>query len=202
MIYSLTGTLLEKSVQDAVIECAGVGYLVAIPGTAAGALPAVGEKATLFTSLHISENDVSLFGFATPEDRTMFLLLTGVSGVGPKVGLALLSALAPGKIALAVSAGDFKTLTAASGVGPKLAQRLVLELRDKLAAWAGGGVTLADVQAATSPQPGNLPAHAVAALVNLGYSQSEAAAAVSGIDPALPLAEIIRLALRSAGNKP
>ncbi len=201
MIYSLSGIVLEKSVSEAVIECAGVGYLVAIPGTAAGALPAVGEKATLYTSLHVSENDVSLFGFASPEDRSMFLMLTGVSGVGPKVGLAMLSALSPAKIALAVSAGDFKTLTAANGVGPKLAQRLVLELRDKLAAWQSGGLTLADVQAVAAPESGNLPAQAVAALVNLGYSQSEAAAAVSSIDPCLPLAEIIRLALRSAGGK-
>ncbi len=201
MIYSLSGVLLEKSVCEAVIECAGVGYLVSIPGTAAGALPAVGEKATLFTSLHVSENDVSLYGFATAEDRSMFLMLTGVSGVGPKVALAILSSLSPGKIALAVSAGDYKTLTAANGVGPKLAQRLVLELRDKLAAWQSEGITLADVQAVAAPQAGNLPGQAVAALVNLGYSQSEAAAAVSSIDPSLPLAEIIRLALRSAGGK-
>ena len=197
MIYSLSGTLLEKTVSGAVIECAGVGYLVSIPGSAAGALPAVGEKATLFTSLHVSENDVSLYGFSTLADREMFSLLTGVSGVGPKVGLAILSAIAPGQIALAVSAGDFKSLTAANGVGPKLAQRLVLELRDKLGAWQSTGVSLDDVQPrATSGSAGQ----AVAALVSLGYSQSEAAAAVASIDPSLPLAEVIRLALRSVGG--
>ncbi len=192
---------MEKTVSEAVIECAGVGYLVAIPGSAAGALPAVGETATLFTSLHVSENDVQLFGFASLGERTMFLLLTGVSGVGPKVALAMLSALKPGQIALAVSSGDFKTLTAANGVGPKLAQRLVLELRDKVAGYGAGGVNLADVQAAAQPDNANPAGQAVAALVSLGYSQSEAAGVVAGIDPGLPLAEIIRLALRSVGGK-
>ena len=201
MIYSLRGTLLEKSLSEAVIECAGVGYLVQIPATAAGALPAVGENATLFTSLHVTENDVSLFGFASAQDRAMFQTLTGVSGVGPKVGLAILSALAPGQIALAVGAGDYKTLTAANGVGPKLAQRLVLELRDKLAAWQPEGVSLADLQQVSSPEGGGTAGQAVAALVSLGYSQSEAARAISELDTTLPLAELIRLALRSMGGK-
>ncbi|MDL2253567.1 Holliday junction branch migration protein RuvA [Ruminococcaceae bacterium OttesenSCG-928-I18] len=202
MIYSLRGTLLEKTVSEAVIECGGVGYLASISATAAGALPAVGSEATLYTCLHVSENDMGLFGFATLEDRAMFQLLTGVSGVGPKVALAILSALSPGQVALAVSAGDYKSLTVANGVGPKLAQRLVLELKDKMAAYAEpGGVSLEEVQQTAAPGQGNTAAKAVAALVSLGYSQMEAAQAVAAVDPGLPLAEVIRLALKSVGGK-
>ncbi len=196
MIYSLTGRILEKVPGSAVVECGGVGYLVGMPVPDIGALPAVGEEATLYTYLHISDNDVSLFGFAAREGREMFITLTSVSGVGPKVGLAILSALSPGNIALAVSAGDHKAFTAANGVGPKLAQRLVLELKDKVAKGFGaGGLSMADVAAVSLPQAGGT-AQAVAALASLGYTQSEAAAAVAQIDPTLPTAEIIRLALR------
>lgn len=200
MIYSLTGRILEKTGAEAVIECAGVGYLVRMSGPALGALPAVGQQGTVYTHMNVSENDVSLFGFATPEERAMFLLLTGVSGVGPKVGVAILSALSPGQVALAASAGDFKAFTAASGVGPKLAQRIVLELKDKVSGGkAGGGITLADVAQAAGPA--GAASQAVAALTALGYTQSEAAAAVAPIDPALPVAEMVRLALREMGKR-
>ena len=200
MIYLLRGTLLEKTVSEAVVECGGVGYLAAISGRTAGALPAVGETVTLYTSLQVSENEVSLFGFASVEDRTMFLMLTGVSGVGPKVGLGILTALEPGQIALAVAAGDFKTLTAANGVGPKLAQRLVLELKDKVASYATADAGLDAVQQMASLGGDNAAAQAVAALVSLGYSQAEAAQAVAVVDPGLPVAEVIRLALKSVGG--
>ncbi len=200
MIYSLSGTLSEKGPSETVIECAGVGYLVTVSAAALGALPAVGDNATLYTSLHLSENDISLYGFANSGERGMFLMLVGVSGVGPKAALAILSALSPEKVSLAVATGDHKTLTAANGVGPKLAQRIVLELKDKLLAFQPGGVSLDDVQHTASPQGGDQSAKAVAALVSLGYSQSEAALAVAGIDAALPLTEIIRLALRSMGK--
>lgn len=132
MIYCLTGKLLEKAPDYAVVSCGGVGYLAAIPSTTAGALPAVGDTCTLYTCMNVTENDVSLFGFADKESQTMFRLLTGVSGVGPKVGLAILSVLSPDRVVLAISAGDHKAFTAASGVGPKLGQRIVLELKDKV----------------------------------------------------------------------
>ncbi len=201
MIYSLRGELLEKGPGEAVIECAGVGYLVAISAAALGALPAMGEQAMLYTSLHLSENDASLYGFATQNERAMFLLLVGVSGVGPKAALSILSALSPDKISLAVASGDHKTLTAANGVGPKLAQRIVLELKDKLAAWQPSGVSLDDVQNVSAAQVESGAGQAIAALVSLGYSQSEAARVVATIDINLPLSEIIRLALRSMGGK-
>ncbi len=201
MIYSLSGTLLEKNETETVIECAGVGYLVAVSAAALGCLPAVGEHATVYTSLHLSDNDASLYGFANPAERAMFLMLTSVSGVGPKVALAVLSTLTPEKISLVVAAGDYKTLTGANGVGPKLAQRMVLELKDKLSAWQVGGVVPQDIQSAVNLQEGTQTGQAVAALVNLGYSQSEAATVVAGLDTSLPLPELIRLALRYIGKK-
>lgn len=195
MIYSLTGKLLEKNTGEVVIECGGVGYLVRITGPASGALPPVGENATIYTYLAVSENDVSLYGFAHSVERQMFILLTGVSGVGPKVGLSILGALSPDQIVLAVSAGDHKAFTAASGVGPKLGQRLVLELKDKVAKGISqGGLTAQDLSVAASTG-GGAPTQAVAALVSLGYTHSEAAGAVSRIDQGLPVQEIIRLAL-------
>lgn len=200
MIDSLQGVLLHAVPGEAVIQCGGVGYLVHTPVGTVGALPSTGEEAMLYTHLAVGENDISLFGFATQDERRMFGLLTGVSGVGPKVGLAILSALSADQIVLAVSAGDHKAFTAASGVGPKLAQRLVLELKDKVAkGFDTGGLSLQGVAAATSGAAGG-SAQAIAALASLGYTQSEAAAAVAQIDPGLPVAEIIRLALQGLGR--
>ena len=181
-----------------VIECAGVGYEVRVPLSAASALPAQGAQATLYTFLNVSENDISLFGFLTAADRQMFRLLTGVSGVGPKVGLAILSALSCDRVALAISAGDAKAFTAASGVGPKLGQRIVLELKDKVGKGLVGEVTAGDLAPAT---PVGGAAQAVAALCALGYNQSEAAQAITRLDPSLPVEELVRLALRSMAGK-
>lgn len=200
MIYCLTGKVLKKTLDSAVISCGGVGYLAQVPAGVAAALPAPGAEATLYTVMNVTENDVSLFGFASEEQRRCFLLLTGVSGVGPKAGLAILSVLAPERALLAISAGDYKAFTAASGVGPKLAQRIVLELKDKVGKGMVDGVSLADVSgAAAAPAAG--AAQAIAALVSLGYSQSEAALAVTKIDETLPVEEIIKIALRSMAGR-
>ena len=116
MIYCLNGKILKKSLDQVVISCAGVGYQVQVPSSVAGALPAVGQEATLYTCMNVTESDVSLFGFADEEQQACFKMLTAVSGVGPKVGLAILSVLSPQRIALAASAGDHKAFKAASGV--------------------------------------------------------------------------------------
>ena len=201
MIYSLTGKVLEKSLDRVVIQCGGVGYEVGVPASVAGALAPVGSEATLYTHLNITENDVSLFGFADPESRKMFLMLIGVSGVGPKAGMAILSVLSPDRIALAISAADHKAFTAAQGVGPKLAQRIVLELKDKVGkGLAESGITLADVSRAAKA-PDAAVGQAIAALTTLGYTQSEAATAVAGLDASLPAEELIRQALRSMAGK-
>ncbi|MBM6716945.1 Holliday junction branch migration protein RuvA [Gemmiger formicilis] len=195
MIYCLNGKVLKKTLDTVVISCAGVGYLAQVPLSTAEALPAPGKEATLYTVMSVSENDVSLYGFATEDQRACFKMLTGVSGVGPKAALAILSVMSPEKVALAASSGDHKAFTAANGVGPKLAQRIALELKDKVGKGLAAGTGFAgNVSAAPAPQ--SAPAQAVAALVSLGYSTSDAAAAVARVDDTLPVQDIIKIALR------
>ena len=202
MIYCLTGKIVKKSMSAVVLSCGGVGYYAQCPASVAGALPGVGQETTLYTVMSVTENDVSLYGFATEEQQACFEMLTAVSGVGPKVGLAILSVMEPDRVALAISAGDHKAFKAASGVGPKLAQRIVLELKDKVAKGFVDGISLEDVAGASADtQASQGSSQAIAALVSLGYSQSEAALAVSKIDAALPVEEIIKLALRSMAGR-
>ena len=202
MIYCLTGKIVKKSMNAVVLSCGGVGYYAQCPASVAGALPGVGKEATIYTVMSITENDVSLYGFATEQQQACFEMLTAVSGVGPKVGLAILSVMEPDRVALAISAGDHKAFKAASGVGPKLAQRIVLELKDKVAKGFVDGISLEDVAGASADtQASHGSSQAIAALVSLGYSQSEAALAVSKIDAALPVEEIIKLALRSMAGR-
>ena len=202
MIYWLTGKIVKKSMSAVVLSCGGVGYYAQCPASVAGALPGVGKEATLYTVMSVTENDVSLYGFATEEQQACFEMLTAVSGVGPKVGLAILSVMEPQRVALAISAGDHKAFKAANGVGPKLAQRIVLELKDKVAKGFVDGISLEDVAGAASGEPATQSAsQAIAALVSLGYSQSEAALAISKIDATLPVEEIIKLALRGMAGR-
>ena len=202
MIYCLTGKIVKKSMSAVVLSCGGVGYYAQCPASVAGALPGVGKEATLYTVMSVTENDVSLYGFATEEQQARFEMLTAVSGVGPKVGLAILSVMEPQRVALAISAGDHKAFKAANGVGPKLAQRIVLELKDKVAKGFVDGISLEDVAGAASDAPSSQSsAQAIAALVSLGYSQSEAALAISKIDATLPVEEIIKLALRGMAGR-
>ena len=202
MIYCLTGKIVKKSMSAVVLSCGGVGYCAQCPASVAGALPGVGKEATLYTVMSVTENDVSLYGFATEEQQACFEMLTAVSGVGPKVGLAILSVMEPQRVALAISAGDHKAFKAANGVGPKLAQRIVLELKDKVAKGFVDGISLEDVAGAASGEPASQSAsQAIAALVSLGYSQSEAALAISKIDATLPVEEIIKLALRGMAGR-
>ena len=192
MIYSLTGKIIKKTLNAVVIRCGGVGYYAQCPASVAGALPGVGNEATIYTVMNVTENDVSLYGFASEEQQACFELLTSVSGVGAKVGLAILSVMEP----------DHKAFKAASGVGPKLAQRIVLELKDKVAKGFAAGIDLENVAGAASDTAAAQGAgQAIAALVSLGYSQSEAALAVSKIDGTLPVEEIIKLALRSMAGR-
>ena len=167
MIYCLTGKIVKKSMNAVVLSCGGVGYYAQCPASVAGALPGVGKEATIYTVMSVTENDVSLYGFATEEQQACFEMLTAVSGVGPKVGLAILSVMEPDRVALAISAGDHKAFKAASGVGPKLAQRIVLELKDKveqqdLSAASAAGAAAPAARAstagrawATPPESGN-----------------------------------------------
>ena len=195
MIYCLTGKILKKSLDSVVISCAGVGYYVQVPATTGEALPAPGQEGTVYTIMNVTENDVSLYGFANEEQRDCFKMLTAVTGVGPKAGLSILSIMSPEKVALAASSGDYKAFTKASGVGPKLAQRIALELKDKVGKGLANGNGFSGDMG--TPAPSSASAQAVAALVSLGYTPSDAAAAVARVDETLPVQDIIKVALRS-----
>ena len=203
MIYCLTGKIIKKTMSAVVVSCGGVGYYAQCPASVAGALPGVGKETTLYTVMSVTENDVSLYGFATEEQQACFEMLTAVSGVGPKVGLAILSVMEPDRVALAISAGDHKAFKAASGVGPKLAQRIVLELKDKVAKGFVDGISLEDVAGATSTAP-----------AAQGAGAGHCRAGLAGVQPErgrawpfrrsmrhLPVEEIIKLALRGMAGR-
>ncbi len=200
MIYSVRGKLVHADPKRAVIECGGVGLACHITLQTARQLPAVGSEAMLYTMMNVREDAIELFGFAEQKELASFKLLTGVSGVGPKVGLAILSELTPERVALAVAAGDYKALTKAPGVGPKLAQRVVLELKDKCALPTGNGGIEMPAEAGPVSAAGNA-AEAVNALTMLGFTSGEAAMAVGKLDSALPVEALVRQALKSLGKK-
>lgn len=195
MIVSLRGTLAAVEQNFVVVECAGVGYGVRTTAGTLGRLPKMGQEVKLFTCLNIREDAAELFGFIDHRELEGFRMLTGVSGVGPKAALAILSELGGEQLMLAVAGGDAKSITRAPGVGPKLASRIVLELKDKVPSdffspGGGGGAF------ALPPQENTSAGEAVSALVALGYSQQEAASAVGRLSPELPVQELIKGALK------
>ena len=201
MFYYLNGTVAHKEPYLAVIDCGGVGYACR---TTAYTLSAVnlGEKAKLYTHVHVKEDAFDIYGFSTTEELHLFRMLTSVSGVGPKAGLSILSSNSPANLAMSIITGDEKALTSAPGVGKKIAQRVILELKDKLAKGQsvvtgeriqGGGVTVI---------PENKSSEAAAALAVLGYSREEVAEALRGVDMEnQTLEQIIRTALRGMAAK-
>ena len=196
MIYCLTGKIIKKTLDSVVISCSGVGYFVQIPATTGEALPPAGQEGTVYTIMNVTENDVSLYGFAAEEQRDCFKMLTGVTGVGPKAALSILSSTTPQQLSMAVVMGDEKALTAAPGIGKKIAQRIILELKDKLIK-EQGGFEAGSGAAVAMPAQNNKAGEAAAALAVLGYGSQEIAAALKGIDmDALPLEEIIRQSLK------
>lgn len=194
MIYSVKGKLIHCENDFAVIECAGVGYACNTTLSTIGQIQGATGDVTLYTSMVVREDDVSLYGFATLDELHAFKLLTSVSGVGPKAGLAILSVCSPQSFALAVASGDSKTFTKAKGVGPKVAQRIVLELKDKVSKEAALMGENSDVDFSVT-STGNA-AEAISALVVLGYSQSDAARFISSIDLSTPVEDMIKQALK------
>lgn len=194
MIYSVKGKLIHCENDFAVIECAGVGYACNTTLSTIGQIQGATGDVTLYTSMVVREDDVSLYGFATLDELHAFKLLTSVSGVGPKAGLAILSVCSPQSFALAVASGDSKIFTRAKGVGPKVAQRIVLELKDKVSKETVLMGDSSDVDFSVT-STGNA-AEAVSALVVLGYSQSDAARFISTLDPSIPVEDMIKQALK------
>ena len=199
MFYYLEGKVAHVEPYLAVIDCGGVGYACRTTNHTICQLKK-GEVKRLYTYLNVGDGIFELYGFATEQELNSFKLLIGVSGVGPKVGIAILSVLSPDRVVLAISAGDHKAFTAASGVGPKLGQRIVLELKAKVGKGLATGLGLADASGTAAPAATGGVAQAIAALTGLGYTGSEAAQAIARLDPSLPVQELIRLALQGIGK--
>jgi len=194
LFYYLDGTVAHTGPYLAVIDCGGVGYACRTTSYTLAGLKK-GERGKLYTYLNVREDAMELYGFATQEELNLFEQLIGVSGVGPKAALSILSASTPANLALSIITGDEKALTCAQGIGKKIAQRVILELKDKLAKSQGDFGTVTG--SAPAAVPGNTMSEAGAALAVLGYSQAEIAQALKGLDQAnLSLEETIRQALK------
>ena len=195
MLYYVSGPVAVLEPGLAVIDCAGVGYGCRVTAYTAGQLK-LNQNARLYITESIREDAFDLYGFISKEEQRCFDLLTSVNGVGPKAAMAILSAGGPQNFTLAVMTGDEKMLTAAQGVGKKIAQRIILELKDKI----GGGAMELDFSGPTvaaAPTTGNAAALAHAALQELGYSPAEINAALKGVDASATTEEMVRYALRA-----
>jgi len=190
VIATLRGRVLERGAGRIVLDVNGVGYLLAATSSAVRTALPDGDEITLVTHLHVREDALTLYGFASTAERELFELLLGVSGVGPKAALAIVSGYAPDQIRRAITTADYALFTSISGVGRKTAERVVIDLKDKV-----GALPAADADVAVPS--GAVDEHTAArdALVNLGMSVTEAEAALRGIDDELPVGERIRLAL-------
>ena len=199
MYYHIEGTLVHKDGGLAVIDCGGVGYKLSISYMTYTRLPETGKSFKLYTHLVVKEDALDLLGFYDLSEKNAFVMLTSVSGIGPKSAMSVLSSLTPEKFAFAVASGDYKELSLAHGVSAKTAQKIILELKDKINKEAaeleksGGIAYVPEIAGAV----GNVRSEAVNALVVLGYSRLEASEALKNIDLSKPLEEIIRLALRN-----
>lgn len=200
MLYSVRGKLIAIESNAAVVECGGVGYMCQ---TTMNTLKAVklNTEVTLYTYLNVREDAVDLFGFATKAELETFKNLISVSGVGPKAGLAVLSELSPEQVAMAIASDDLKTITRAQGIGKKIAQRIVLELKDKLAKAAKEDSFFAQTaQNSVNVSTGNVP-KAIEALGVLGYSPSDVSPVLATLDSALPVEQLISLTLKQMGRQ-
>lgn len=198
MFYSITGKLVLLEAQDTAYNVGvetpgGVAYEMKTTFTTANRCPKLSETVTLFTHLAVRESAVDLFGFYDIEERRCFRMLVSVSGVGPKFALSVLSTISPSELALCVASGDSKTLVRCKGIGNKTAQRIVLELKDKVSNESVvQGVKSAPMDAAGT---GNI-SEAISALMVLGFTRSEAASAVAGNDESVTAEELIKIGLK------
>lgn len=194
MIYNLKGKLTVSDVNYIVVECGGIGFKCFTTLNTARQIGRVGDSVNVFTYLSVREDAMDLYGFATTAELDFFKLLITVSGIGPKAAIAILSELTPDKLALCIASGDSKSITAAQGVGKKTAERVVLELKDKINGFVSDGATQSVMNAASVEE--GAAAEAVAALVSLGYSQSDAAVVVGSLDKNMSVDEMIRHGLK------
>ena len=193
MIYNLRGKLTACDINFIVVECGGVGFKCFTSLNTAKQLGEIGKEINVFTHLAVREDAMDLYGFATTAELDAFKLLITVSGIGPKAAVAILSERTPDRLALCLASGDAKSITAAQGVGKKTAERVVLELKDKI-----GSIATEAASATVSNLQKNIEnsAEAVEALVSLGYSQSDAAVVVGSLDSSMSVDEMIRYGLK------
>lgn len=195
MFHHIKGTVFHVDPNRVVLDTGGVGYSINTSFFSASSVKK-GEEALFYTYLHVREDAMELYGFATEEELSCYKMLTSISGVGPKAALAILSVVTPEKLALCVISEDEKALTKAPGVGKKLAQRIILELKDKL---AKSQLSVSGTSGVELPQPEvnmGSAGEALAALTVLGYGRAEAAEALGGLDESLPVEELVRQCLK------
>ena len=199
MYAYIKGKLVSKSEERIVVECNNIGYEIRVPNKIIEQLPFLNDEVKIYTYLHVREDAQLLYGFLTKEDKEIFQLLIGVSGIGPKGGLSILSVLSCDDLKFAILAGDVKTITSAPGVGAKTAQRLLIELKDKISLEETFESKFSKEQdLLTGNGPTVIRSEAIAALVSLGYSSSEAARSIQHLEITenSTVEEIIRQALK------
>ncbi len=198
MLSHIKGILTEKTPSLAVIEAGGVGFEVNVSPSTLAALPETGREATLYTYMSVREDAMELFGFVSREEKRMFMKLISVSGIGPKTALGVLGVISPADLSVAIVTGDASRLAKAPGIGKKTAQRLILELKEKV---SENDLISAPGAPRFVPASHSAQSEAIEALMALGYTSSEASGAVGRTDPALTnVNDIIMQALRSLGS--
>ena len=202
MIAHLRGLLVDNEGDTVVVDVAGVGYQAVVSAATAAALPALGAEVRLHVHSHfVNDEPIRLYGFADADERRLFHTLIGVQGVGPRVALAILAGLTPDELVRAIAAGDVARLVQVKGVGRKIAERLALELRDKIAAVsATRAAPEPPLSAPGGPPPGPL-GDVFGALVQLGYKPAEFEGLLEHMDPARPTSELVREALSALRRK-
>lgn len=195
MFYFIKGIVALSEPGLVVIDAGGVGYGI-MTSLTSSAQAKVGQQAMFYTYLHVREDIFDLYGFATREELDCFKLLIGISGVGPKAALSILGVTPPANLALAVLTDDQKALSAAPGVGKKLAQRIILELKDRMSKSQLESASGAPVDTGIAAPAGSAYDDAAAALMVLGYSKAESLAALKGADPSMSVDEMVRAALK------
>ncbi len=200
MIYSVHGKLIAKDGLLAVVECGGVGYACRTTHVTLSEIGSIGDEVMLYTHLSVREDAVDLFGFSSRQELHCFEMLTSVSGVGPKAALAILSDFSADRFALVVASGDSKTLTKSKGIGAKTAQRIVLELKDKIAK-ENSGSDWSALASSVVYQEDSAVSDAISALMVLGYAQEEIMPLLSQLDKNLSSEEMIKETLRQIGSR-
>ena len=199
MLASIKGLLTYLEPTFCIIECSGVGFKCSISAKTLGMMPQIGNEVKVYTYMSVKEDAIDLYGFSDMDELNCFKLITSVSGVGPKIGISLLSTFSTQQISLYIAGNNPKALTAASGVGLKLAQRIILELKEKVSSFPGG--TDDEVISVSNAVNNTNSKEAISALVSLGYSQSEASLAVGKFSSDLPVEVLIKESLKSLSRQ-